>query len=134
MTVEKLLAQVDEVKPNTYDENLKLTWLSELEGRIFDEIILTHKHDLVDDGEGNLIEPTFAGYTEENEDAELLAPDRYCDLYRNYLFAQIDYSNGESDRYTNSMIMFNSSFKDYSNWYNRNHLPIQKPLKLFSRS
>lgn len=131
MTVQEILAKVDEIKPNTFDENLKITWLSELEGRIFNDVILTHVHDLVDDGEGNMIEPTFAGFDETSENEELLAPDTYCDLYRNYVFAQMDFANGETDRYNNSMIMFNKSYNDFCNWYNRTHKPIQKPLKLF---
>ena len=131
MTVGEILAMVDEIKPNTFDENLKITWLSELEGRIFNDIVLTHEHELVDDGEGNMIEPTFAGYDETSENEEVIAPDTYADLYRHYLFAQMDYSNGETDRYSNSVIMFNSSYQQFSNWYNSTHKPIQKPLKLF---
>ena len=131
MTVQEILAKVDKIKPNTFDENLKITWLSELEGRIFNDVILTHVHDLVDDGEGNMIEPTFAGFDETSENEELLVPDTYCDLYRNYVFAQMDFANGETDRYNNSMIMFNNSYNDFCNWYNRTHKPIQKPLKLF---
>ena len=131
MTVGEVLAQADEIRPNTYDENLKITWLSELEGRIFNDIILTHEHDLVEDEEGNLVEPTFSGYDETSENVEMLAPDIYADLYRNYLFTQIDYSNGETERYTNSMLMFNNSYQQYADWYNRTHKPIQKPLKVF---
>lgn len=131
MTVQEILAKVDEIKPNTFDENLKITWLSELEGRIFNDVILTHVHDLVDDEEGNMIEPTFAGFDETSENEELLVPNTYCDLYRNYVFAQMDFANGETDRYNNSMIMFNNSYNDFCNWYNRTHKPIQKPLKLF---
>lgn len=131
MTISEVLAQVDEVKPNTYDENLKITWLSELDARVFNEIIMTHEHELVDAGEGNLVEPTFTAYTENDEDEELIIPTEYADVYRNYLYAKIDFSNGESDRFTNSMIMFNSSYQDFANHFNSTHKPIQKPLKLF---
>ena len=131
MTVEEILAQVDEIKANTYDENIKILWLSELEGRIFNDIILTHEHDLVEDEEGNMVEPTFTGYDESSENVDVIAPDTYADLYRNYLFTMIDYSNGETDRYTNSMLMFNNSYEQFEIWYNRTHKPIQKPLRLF---
>ena len=131
MTVGGVLALVDEIRPNQYDEKIKITWLSELEGRIFNDIILTHEHELVEDDEGNMVEPTFLGYSEGSEDAELIAPDIYADLYRNYLLTQIDYSNGETDRYTNSMLMFNNSYSQFESWYNRTHKPISKPLRLF---
>lgn len=131
MTVGEILARVDEIRPNAIDENIKVTWLSELEGRIFDEIVLTHEHELVDDGEGNMIEPTFAGYDETSENEEVIAPDIYADLYRNYIFTMIDYSNNESDRYTNSMLMFNNSYQQFADWYNRTHKPIQKPFRVY---
>ena len=131
MTISKVLARVDEIKANTYDEKTKISWLSELEGRIFNDIFLTHEHELVEDEEGNLVEPTFSGFDEGSENEELIAPDTYADVYRNYLFAMIDFSNGETERYTNSMIMFNSSLKEFGDWYNRTHKPIQKPLKVF---
>ena len=50
---------------------------------------------------------------------------------RDYLMGMIAYSNGETERYQNSMIMFNSNYKEYADWYNRTHKPIQKPLKVF---
>ena len=55
MTIGEVLAEVDEINPNTIDDAVKIGWLSKLDGRIFDETILTHEHDLVDDGEGNLV-------------------------------------------------------------------------------
>jgi len=130
MTIGEVLAEVDEINPNTIDDAVKIGWLSKLDGRIFDETILTHEHDLVDDGEGNLVEPTFTQY-ELDENTELLIPDTYSDTYRDYLMAMIHYANGETERYTNSMIMYNTNLQDYKNWYNRTHKPIQKPLNVF---
>lgn len=135
MTISKVLALVDEIDANTYDTKTKIGWLSKFDGRVFNDIILTHEHDLVEDDseEGNLIEPTFPGYDEETSlDTELLIPDTYSDVYTDYLMAMIAYSNGETERYQNSMIMFNSNYREYANWYNRTHKPIQKPLKVFN--
>lgn len=133
MTINQVLAMVDEINANSYDTKVKIEWLSKIDGRVFNDIILTHEHDLVDDGteEGNLIEPTFPGYDDSSLDTELLIDDIYSDVYRDYLMAMIAYSNGETERYQNSMIMFNSNYREYVNWYNRIHAPIQKPLKVF---
>ncbi len=131
MTINQVLAMVDEITPNTFDTKVKIDWLSKLDGRVFNDIILTHEHALVEDEEGNLIEPTFSGYSDLAVDKELLIDDVYSDVYRDYLMAMIAYSNGETERYQNSMIMFNSNYKEYVDWYNRTHKPIQKPLKLF---
>jgi hypothetical protein len=134
MTISKVLALVDEIDANTYDTKTKIGWLSKLDGRVFNDIILTHEHELVDDGteEGNLIEPTFSGYSDASLDTELLIADTYSDVYTDYLMAMIAYSNGETERYQNSMIMFNSNYREYTNWYNRTHKPIQLPLKVFN--
>lgn len=59
-------------------------------------------------------------------DTVLIVPDPYSELYVHYLMAQIDYHNAEMARYTNSMSMFGASLSEFSNWYNRTHLPIQR--------
>ncbi len=132
MTIGDVLAMVDEIQPNTYDEQVKITWLSELDGRVFNDVILQYKHDdlLLEDEEGNkTIEPTFTAYVDDNQ--ELLIPDTYADVYRHYVFAQIAYSNGETERYTNSMMFFNASYQDYTKWYARTHKSVIHPLKLW---
>lgn len=122
MTIEEVLAEVDEIKPNTFDDNIKLKWLSELDGKIYKELILTHEHDA---------DITFTPYTSADMNKELLAEFPYSDIYRHYVFANIDYSNGESDRYQNSMVMFNNAFDAYRKYYNKTYKPIQNILKVF---
>lgn len=140
MTINQILALVDEINTNSYDTKVKIDWLSKLDGRVFNDVILTHEHDLVPENseseddeteEVNLVEPTFSGYANASLDTELLIPDTYSDVYRDYLMSMIAYSNGETERYQNSMIMFNSNYQEYLDWYNRTHMPIGKPLKLF---
>ena len=140
MTINQILAMVDEINTNSYDTKIKIDWLSKLDGRVFNDIILSHEHDLVpeegtneedESEEVNLVEPTFSGYDNSSLDTELLIDDTYSDVYRDYLMAMIAYSNGETERYQNSMIMFNANYREYANWYNRTHAPIQKPLKVF---
>lgn len=128
MYISSVLALVDAIKPNTYDENIKIQWLSDLDGKIFNEVILTHERDK--DEEGNIIGPSEVPVYETTND-ELIVSEPYADIYRNYLFAMIDFSNGESDKYTNSMIIFNNSYKSFTDYYNRTHLPNQVSLKVF---
>ncbi|MBP5598320.1 MAG: hypothetical protein J6Y02_23330 [Pseudobutyrivibrio sp.] len=129
MTIAEVLALVDEIQPNTYDDNVKITWLNEFDGRVFNDLILHYEHELVDDGEGNLIEPTFTAHVSVNE--ELLIPDTYADIYRHWLFAQIAYANGETERYGNAMLMFNNTFDEYCRYYARNHKAYIKPLRIW---
>lgn len=132
MKIYDVLARVDELKPSQFDDNTKISWLSELDGRIFNTVIMTHVHDLIKktviDEETNeeteeLVEPTFTAYTDEEQ--ELLLDDTYADVYRHWLYAMMDYANGETERYQNSMIMFNSKYQEFCDWYNSTHLPIQ---------
>lgn len=191
MKIADCLAQVDELKPNTYDDAMKLRWLSELDGRIFYELVVTHVRDKVlpekidpivektneetieppqeppveflDDEdiptedepiedtpvedtpveespteeeineEDLLVDPPmeFFGYTDEDLDKELIAPFPYDSIYRNYIFALIDFNNGEADRYQATMSMFNSQYQEFCNYYNRTHKPISTQLKVF---
>ncbi len=39
MTIEEVLAQVDELKPNQYSDIVKISWLSKLDAKIFIEVI-----------------------------------------------------------------------------------------------
>lgn len=136
MRISDVLARVDELKPSQFDDNTKIDWLSELDGRIFNTVIMTHVHELikqtvVDEETGEEteveVEPTFKPYSSENE--ELILDDIFADVYRHWLYAMMDYANGETERYQNSMIMFNSKFQEYKDWYNSTHLPIQYPRK-----
>lgn len=125
MTISEVLAYVDELRPNQFDENIKIKWLSDLDGRVFNTVIMTHEHDLVEDEEGYMVEPTFTKYDETSENEELLIPEPYTDTYMHYIFAQMDYTNGEDARYVNSMAMFNASLTEYANWYNSTRKPLQ---------
>lgn len=122
MTLQEVLAQVDELKPNVYDDNIKILWLSELDGKIFRDVILTHERD------DDTLE-SFDGYTEEDLDTELLVGFPHADIYRLYLMAQIDFSNGEMDRYAASQAMYAAAYKDFISDYNRSNMPISHTLK-----
>lgn len=121
MTIDEVLAEIEEVKPHQYDNSLLIRWLGQLEGKIVTEIINTHEGEPV----------TFNGFTESDAAEELIVPNEYADLYKYYLYAMIDFANGETDRYTNSMIMFNSAYQEYANYYNRTHMPISRPFKIW---
>lgn len=122
MRIDELLANVQEMKPNQYSDQILIGWISSLEGKIVKEVFETHEQE----------EPiVFHGYTEADMDVELLVEESYTDLYKYYLHAMIDYSNGETDRYENSMIMFNNTYAEYKAWYNRTHKPLHRPLRLF---
>lgn len=122
MTINEVITQVQTLKPHQMPDEIMVRWISVLEGKIIDEIILTHE----------LSEKVeFNGYSINDMDTELVVPDTYADVYIYYLEAMIDHTNNESARYTSSMQMFNSAWQNYANYYNRNNKPIGCPLKFF---
>ena len=119
MTIREALNGIEGLKPNTYDESMKVAWLSALDMRIHQEIVLTHAHESD--------EESFSGYTEQTDkDTELLVKAPYDELYLYYLESKIDYSNGEMGKYNNSAAMFNATYTGYVNYINRTKMPICK--------
>lgn len=66
----------------------------------------------------------FSGYTEDtNPDTVLIVPAPWDALYLYWLEAQIDYYNGEMDRYNNSAGRFTLAQQEFIDHYHRSHRP-----------
>ena len=106
------------MKFNTYKQPEKIDWLSRLDGVVKKQIIDTHEG-----GES----VSFTGYTADTpSDTVLLVPAPYDEIYLRWMEAQIDYHNGEYDKYNNAIIMFNTAFEAYAAYYNQNHMPANR--------
>ena len=112
MKVNEAITKVDDLEPNTYEDNEKLDWITELDKRIAIEILNVRERE-----EDVVVEP----YTEADMDKELLVPAPYDNLYVQWLMSQIDYYNNEMDRYANSAAMFNQKYQDFANYWYRTH-------------
>lgn len=123
MTIIEAINRIDNVKPNSYTQQDKVKWLSILDGIIKKEIIDTHE------GAENVV---FNGYEAETPvGTVLLVPAPYDDVYVKWLEAQIDYANGETAKYNNSMVMYNAAYSAFERYYNRTHMPKGKSIKFF---
>lgn len=123
MTIIEAINKIDNLKPNSYTQQDKVKWLSILDGIIKTEIIDTH--------EGSE-KVTFNGYEAETPvDTVLLVPAPYDDVYVKWLEAQMDYANGETAKYNNSMVMYNTAYSAFERYYNRTHMPKGKSIKFF---
>ena len=123
MTIIEAINRIDKLKPNTYTQETKVYWLSNLDGIVFEKIIKTHEG-----AETN----EFKGYTAETPmDTKLIIPAPHEDIYVKWLEAQIDYANGEYDKYNNSIVAYNDAYVEYERHYNRTHMPIAKNFKYF---
>lgn len=123
MTIMGAISHIDSIKPNRYTQVEKIKWLSTLDGLIKREIIDTHE------GGENV---SFAGYDDVSDlTSELLVPAPYDDMYLKWLETQIDYANGEYNKYNNTAMAFNTVLESYKKYYNRTHKPISKDYKHF---
>lgn len=119
MTVQQIITRVDELRPNQYPTTHKLQWLTDLDGVLWHDVILTH--------ERGADTPAERGpYSEDDMTHSLIAPDRFCGLYEFWLYAQMDLANMEMDKYANDMQMYASYTDAYVKWYNREHMPVQR--------
>ena len=106
-TINKVMEQVDSIVLNTFDNEAKFHWLSNLDGMISRVIM-------------DMAEPV--SYTYPNDmDKPLLVDAPFDDIYELYLQAMIDFHNREYDNYNNSMLMFNERLEEYKAWYIRKY-------------
>lgn len=115
MTIQQAITYLDTVKPNAFPEDLKLAWLSEIEGKIALQIHLLDPEELAD----------LLPYSQEDMGAELRVGVPYTGLYTWWLQAQADMANAEYDLAQNSMAMFNAAWAEYLRWYCQRYDPVE---------
>ena len=118
MTIAEAISKVDTLKPNTYTQEDKVGWLSSLDARVKTQIIDAHECDTP---------VLFYGYDSLlDQETELLVHTPYDEMYLRWLEAQIDYHNGEDDRYNNAIVLFNNAYDGYKKHYTRTHMPLSQ--------
>ncbi|MBQ4061349.1 MAG: hypothetical protein IJD14_00650 [Christensenellaceae bacterium] len=111
MTIQECISKFNYLKPHGYDDETLCRWLKDLEERLHKDI--------------------YSRYEEEEDTSkELSVPEAYSDLYIYYLQARVDYFNGETARYNNSMNMYNTTLGCFADAYNRTHTPLQREVTL----
>ena len=79
MNIRDALDQVDALKPNQFDERQKIYWLSQVDQRIYNDVVLRHEMD-------ESMPATFGGYPPDvDQDTQLLAGAPFDALYRWWL-------------------------------------------------
>lgn len=116
MTITYAIDIADEMRPNLYAKEEKTRWLSELDGRIRNELLSGRE------GVALGAPPDYHWQTDASK--TLLAEAPYEYLYTYWLFMRIDYLSGEAARFNNSAVMFNTAWVNYANFINRTY-PIR---------
>lgn len=100
MTATVLFERLRKLKPvpAEIDDTILLDWLNQLEGQILHEIFLLALSEIT---------PYATTPTEA-----LAAPYPYDGIYLLWMEAQVDFANGEYERYTNTMQRYNTEWND----------------------
>lgn len=107
MTPQKAIETIDNMRPNAYGDELKLSWLNTLDGMV--------KRLVFQEEEAKpYVYP-------DDMDSELLIPHPFDSLYTLYLESMIDYANREYSSYNNSAVLFEARFSEYKKDYIRKH-------------
>ena len=115
MKISEAIAYVDTNRPNAFNDDTKVAWLSELDARIAGDIMLMSAADL----------QQFNYDPEDDLETELLVNFPHDKMYMQYLMARLDEANGEYNRYANSSVLFNASYSNFVNWFLTSYDPVQ---------
>lgn len=123
MNINEALAKADRMKPNMMTRQDKISFLQELDQKIYHELVLTHWHS------PEATEPEYDIDTDEG--TELLLPDRFGDVYVYWLLTKIDQLNQEEEKENNDRLRFDNEYEYMSDWWTRTHRPL--PARPFFR-
>lgn len=128
MKISEAIALIDALKPNSYTDEEKVDWLSELDHMVRELVIDVHE---------GAPETPFEKYSIRNVDAatkevvlakDLIVDEPFDEIYLSWLESKVDYYNRETLSYNNTITRFNDTFAAYSNWYNRKHMPLGRRI------
>lgn len=115
-TIKEIIARVDAIKPNAFDDATKVNWLASLEGKIAADVFLMSFPELAQ----------FRYTVADSMDTEPLVSFPHDDVYDLWLCAQIDLANGEYNKYQNTMVSYNESYGNFVRWFARVYEPSQR--------
>ena len=133
MTIEEAIAKLQTLKPHQYTDEMLVRWLSDLDRKIWYEVIRRYEDTAIEedyDEDGELItdmpepeayemEEGTGGAPDTVPDVTLIVPEPYSDMYIKYLAMQIDYWTGDISRYNNSLVVFNAAYASFVDCFNR---------------
>ena len=99
MKAGQIISMIDELKENEVNDEIKLFWLNEVEGRVCSEVLKREA-----DKQNVLI----------SLDDELSIPHPYTGLYALYLRAMIAFWEGDYEAYSTVFVEFERMLSDYS--------------------
>ena len=118
MNIQEVLDLADSMKPNMMLPQIKLAYLTEIDGMIYEELVMKHAHTEEEEARPHYDSDTDPG-------TELIVPSPYDMLYVYWLMSKIDMQNQEDGRYNVDRAHFENAYDTMSDWWTRNHMPMQ---------
>lgn len=120
-TIQTAIEACDGLRPgNKYTIGQKIIWLSELDGKIYSEVLKGHE------GFEGVECPVYDDDTPTS--TELLIQGPYGGLYEKWLICQVDRYNMDVGRYNSSMPAFSAAWAEMEKSINREHMPVQRAV------
>lgn len=113
-TLGQIIAEIDRLKPNGFSGEEKTEWVNQLQGQLRRDVHLRPV---------GFVPLDWA----QDQQTPLMLDESRSGLYHAWLGAQIDFHNGEYDKYQNSMEMFNAQWRSYVAWYCNTYHPSDGP-------
>ena len=115
-TINTAIERAMKMRPDSFDDTIKASWISELDGKISCETM--RKND-------------FVPYLfPKDGDKQLLAKSPYDNIYELYILAMSAFFSGEMASYSSAAILFEQAYSEFRKNYLRNNVPLQKTIKL----
>ena len=106
MTVSEIISRADVIRPNAIPREIKLGFLSDVEGQV--RVLILQE------------DPASSRpLTEANGSKVLTVPSPFDSLYVYYLCAMYAWHAGDSEMYANDRAVFEKAWSDYAKWYQR---------------
>ena len=105
MNVKKAITRADDIRPNAISDELKFSWVFEIEGHIAELLGVPVPED------------TFP------QDSELLMGPPYESIYERYLCAMIDLAQQDTALYANDYELYNATMAEAMAQYRRTNKP-----------
>ena len=113
--IREIIERVDKIKPNAFKQDVKVRWIAELDGMIATEVMLMCTTDA----------EQLKYSCPDDLESEPLVGFPHSGIYDLWLCAKIDFTNGEYNKYQNTMEMFNANYKAFVRWFAATYEPAQ---------
>lgn len=121
MTMIEAIGRLDALRHNTFGQEEKVRWLSQVDAMLHRDLISTH--------EGGC---DFRPYDEKTPlEQVLLVPAPYDELYLHFMEGKMAYYQDEFEGYNRAMSLYQSLLSAYADDYNRTHLPLSRCFRYF---